>query len=231
MTGTPYSPSQLGVRPASQLSNQLLAGAFAWMGAGLLLTAAVAWVVSTNESLIIGISRLWLPLAFGQLGFAIVLQGAIRRLSPMVSLGLFFAFAAMLGLTTGVIVSLYTQESVAVAFLSASAMFGGAALYGYTTKRSLVGFGPALFMGMIGLIVASVVNLFLGSSPLGWAIALIGVVIFAIFTAYDVQKIVHGDYAAALGSIEKASILAAVHLYIDFVNLFLFLLRLLGSRR
>ena len=231
MNQYPSSPSQLGVRPAAQLSNQLLAGAFAWMGAGLLLTAGVAFAVQSNESLVIALGRLWLPLAIGQLALALVIQGAIARLSPMVALGLFFVFAALLGLTTGVIVSFYTTGSIATAFFSAAAMFGAAAFYGYTTKRSLVGLGPTLFMGMIGLIVASIVNIFLGSSPLGWAIALIGVVIFTIFTAYDVQKIVHGDYAAALGSMEKASILAAMHLYIDFVNLFLFLLRLLGTRR
>ena len=110
-------------------------------------------------------------------------------------------------------------------------MFGGAAIYGATTKRNLNSIGGFLFMGMIGILVASVVNVFLGSSPIGWVIALIGVVIFTVYTAYDVQKISYGDYAAALGSMEKASVFGAVHLYVDFINIFLFLLRIFGSRR
>jgi FtsH-binding integral membrane protein len=109
-------------------------------------------------------------------------------------------------------------------------MFGAAAIYGYTTKRSLTGLGGFLFMGVIGLIVASIVNVFLGSSTIGWVIALIGVIIFTVITAYDVQRIKYGDYITATGSIEKASVLGALHLYINFVNIFLFLLRLFGSR-
>jgi FtsH-binding integral membrane protein len=120
---------------------------------------------------------------------------------------------------------------VITSFLGASAMFGAAALYGATTKRNLNSIGGFLFMGMVGVLVASVVNLWLGSGPFGWAIALIGVVIFTVYTAYDVQKIGYGDYAAALGSVEKASVLGAIHLYINFINIFLFLLRLTGSRR
>jgi FtsH-binding integral membrane protein len=136
-----------------------------------------------------------------------------------------------MGLTVGVIVSLYKVQSVITAFLGASAMFGAAAIYGATTKRSLTSLGGFLFMGMIGLFVASIVNLVLGSSPLGWAIALIGVIVFTVYTAYDVQRISYGDYAASLGSVEKASVLGAIHLYINFVNIFLFLLRLTGGRR
>jgi FtsH-binding integral membrane protein len=128
-------------------------------------------------------------------------------------------------------VTLYTVQSVITSFLGASAMFGAAALYGATTKRNLNSIGGFLFMGMVGVLVASVVNLWLGSGPFGWAIALIGVVIFTVYTAYDVQKIGYGDYAAALGSVEKASVLGAIHLYINFINIFLFLLRLTGSRR
>jgi FtsH-binding integral membrane protein len=153
------------------------------------------------------------------------------RMSATLGLALFFVFAATMGFTVGVIVSLYDLPSVIRAFVAASAMFGAAAVYGATTKRSLNGLGGYLFMGMIGLLVASVVNLFLGSNPLGWAISLIGVIVFTVYTAYDVQRISYGDYAAALGSVEKASVLGAIHLYINFVNLFLFLLRLMGSRR
>ncbi|HLQ48415.1 MAG TPA: Bax inhibitor-1/YccA family protein, partial [Candidatus Dormibacteraeota bacterium] len=145
--------------------------------------------------------------------------------------GLFFVFAATMGVTVGVIVSFYTLPSVITSFFGASAMFGAAAIYGATTKRSLNSIGGFLFMGMIGLLVASVVNIWLASSAFGFVIALIGVLVFTVYTAYDVQKISYGDYAASLGSVEKASVLGAIHLYINFVNIFLFLLRLTGGRR
>jgi FtsH-binding integral membrane protein len=148
-----------------------------------------------------------------------------------VALGLFFVYAASLGLTVGLIVSAYTTASVATAFLSASAMFGGAALYGATTKRSLVGIGGFLSMAVLGLVVAIVVNVFLGSSTIGLIISIIGVVVFTALTAYNVQRIQAGDLVAQYGSVEKASVIGALSLYLDFINLFLFLLRIFGSRR
>jgi uncharacterized protein len=224
-------PSQLGVRPAPELANRFLAQSFGWMFAGLLLTTAIATVVATNPSLINAVARSWLVFILLQLGLGIGIQALMPRLSATLGLGLFFVFAATMGVTVGVIVSLYNTESVITSFFGASAMFGAAAIYGATTKRNLNSLGGFLFMGMIGLLVASVVNIWLGSSPFGWAIALIGVVIFTVYTAYDVQKISYGDYAASLGSVEKASVLGAIHLYINFVNIFLFLLRLTGGRR
>ncbi len=224
-------PSQLGVRPATELANQFLTQAFGWMFAGLLLTAGIAAVVTGQPDIIRAVGRYWFLIFFGQLGLSIAIQGLMPRISATTALALFFVFAASIGVTTGVIVSFYKVTSVVSAFLAASAMFGAAAVYGATTKRSLTSIGGFLFMGMIGLLVASIVNVFLGSSPIGWFIALIGVVIFTVYTAYDVQRISYGDYAALTGSVEKASVFGALHLYIDFINLFLFLLRLMGSRR
>ena len=224
-------PSQLGVRPAPELANRFLVQSFGWMFAGLLLTTAIATVVATNETLIDTVARSWLLFVFAQLGLGIGIQVLMPRLSATLGLGLFFVFAATMGVTVGVIVSLYKTESVITSFFGASAMFGAAAIYGATPKRSLNSIGGFLFMGMIGLLVASVVNIWLGSSAFGWIIALIGVVVFTVYTAYDVQKISYGDYAASLGSVEKASVLGAIHLYINFVNIFLFLLRLTGGRR
>jgi FtsH-binding integral membrane protein len=123
------------------------------------------------------------------------------------------------------------STAVASAFLSASAMFGAAAVYGAVTKQSLAKIGGILFMALIGLIVASVVNIFLGSSQLDWIISIAGVAIFTGLTAYDVQRITSGDYAAFTQSKEKASVLAALHLYLNFINLFLFMLRLFGGNR
>ncbi len=224
-------PSQLGVRPAPELSNTFLIQSFGWMFAGLLLTAGIAAVVSMNDSLITSVARSWWLFLIGQFVLGIGIQALIPRMSATLALGLFFVFAATMGLTVGVIVSLYKVESVITSFLGASAMFGAAAIYGATTKRNLNSLGGFLFMGMVGVLVASVVNIWLGNSVFGWVIALIGVVVFTVYTAYDVQKISYGDYAASLGSVEKASVLGAIHLYINFINIFLFLLRLTGGRR
>lgn len=224
-------PSQLGVRPAPELTNQFLIQSFGWMFAGLLLTAAIATVVSVNESLIEAVARQWFIFLIVQFGLGIGIQALMPRMSATLGLGLFFVFAATMGVTVGVIVSLYRVESVITSFLGASAMFGAAAIYGATTKRNLNSIGGFLFMGMVGVLVASVVNIWLGSGVFGWAIALVGVIVFTVYTAYDVQKIGYGDYAASLGSTEKASVLGAIHLYINFVNIFLFLLRLTGGRR
>ena len=224
------SPSQLGIRPAPALVQQLLIGAFGWMFAGLLLTAGVAYLVTTNTAFMTTVSSLWLPLLIGQFILAMAIQGAINKVSPTVSLGLFFVYAASMGLTIGVIVSYYTGASVAAAFVSAAGMFGAAALYGAVTKRNLSSLGGIAFIGIIGILIASVVNIFLASSAIGWVISLVGVALFTALTAWDVQKITRGDYAAFAGSQERASIIAALHLYLDFINIFLFLLRLMGNR-
>jgi FtsH-binding integral membrane protein len=224
------SPSQLGVRPTPALVQQLLVGAFSWMFAGLLLTAGVAYLVTTSPGVMRAVAGLWLPLVIGQLILAIVIQAAINKLSATASLALFFVYAASMGLTIGVIVSMYPGASVTAAFVSAAGMFGAAALFGAVTKRNLSSMSGILFVGLIGILVASVVNIFLGSSTISWIISIVGVVIFTGLTAWDVQKITRGDFAAATGSQEKASIIAALHLYLDFINIFLFMLRIMGSR-
>ena len=236
MSANPYTPSELGVRPAPALVQQLLVGAFGWMFAGLLLSAGVAYLVGTNETLLLTVAQWWLPLLIGQFVLVMVISAAINKLSATAALGLFFLYAATMGLTIGVIVwSVLQQEggvgAVASAFFSAAAMFGAAAFYGAVTKRELARMGGILFMALIGLIVASVVNLFLNAGPLNWIISIAGVVIFTGLTAYDVQRITRGEYAAFTQSREKASVLAALHLYLNFINLFLFLLRIFGGSR
>ena len=236
MSGMPYTPTQLGVRPAPALVQQLLIGAFGWMFAGLLLSAGVAYFVGSSEQMLAAVTQWWLLIIIGQLVLGIGIQAAINKVSPTVSLALFFAFAASMGLTIGVIVWSVMQQAggtqaVASAFLSASAMFGAAAVYGAVTKRDLSSMGGILFMGIIGLLVAMVVNIFLASDVIGWAISILGVGLFTALTAYDVQRISRGDYAAITGSPERASILAALHLYLNFINLFLFMLRIFGGNR
>jgi FtsH-binding integral membrane protein len=228
---TPATPTQGQAATTPGVQTAFLTQAFVWMFAGLILTAGVAALVQTNESLIEFARANFFLLFIGQLALVFVIGLGIGRLSATVALGLFFVYAASLGLTVGLIVSAYTSTSVATAFLSSAAMFGGAALYGATTKRSLVGLGPILGMALFGLIVAVVVNIFLPTGPLGLLISLVGVVLFTVLTAYDVQRIQTGSLVAAYGSVEKAAVIGALNLYLDFINLFLFLLRLLGSGR
>ena len=236
MTSNPLTPSQLGVRPAPALVQQLLVGAFGWMFAGLLLSAGVAYLVGTNVQLLQTVSQWWLLLIIAQFALVMVISAGIRKLSATAALGLFFIYAASMGLTLGVIVWTYLQTpggstAVASAFLSASAMFGAAAVYGGVTKRDLTKLGGILFMALIGLIVAMVVNIFLGSSQINFLISIVGVVIFTALTAWDVQRISRGELAAVTGSQEKGAVLAALSLYLDFINIFLFLLRLFGGNR
>ncbi len=226
-----YAPSALGVRPDARLASAFLTQAFVWMFAGLLVTAGVAAVVQSNDRLLEFALGNFFILIIAQLGLVLGISALINRMSATLALALFFVYAASLGITIGLIVTAYTGASVATAFLSASAMFGAAAIYGATTKRSLAGLGGILFMGIIGILVASVLNIFLGSSMISWAISVVGVVIFTALTAYDVQRIQAGDLAARTGSMEKAAVIGALHLYLDFINLFLFMLRLFGGSR
>jgi hypothetical protein len=235
MSGTPYTPAQLGVRPAPELVQKLLVGAFGWMFAGLLLSAGVAFLVGSSVSLMRTVMDVWLVIVIVQLVLGVGIQLAINKVSATVSLLLFFVYAASMGLTLGVIVWSVMQQAggvqaVASAFLSASGMFAGASIYGAVTKRNLAGMGGILVMLLFGIIIASVINLFLASSALNWIISIVGVLVFTGLTAWDVQKITNGTYAAWTGSMEKASIIAALHLYLNFINLFLFLLRIFGNR-
>ncbi|HXI46223.1 MAG TPA: Bax inhibitor-1/YccA family protein, partial [Candidatus Acidoferrales bacterium] len=191
---------------SAEATSSFLTHAFVWMFAGLLL--------------IIGILVLPMVISFG-----------LNRIGATAALGLFFVYAAGLGLLMGLIVQGYGSTSVVSAFLTSSGMFGGAALYGYTTKRSLASLGGILTMALIGLLVAMIVNIFLASTTVSWVLSLAGVVLFTVLTAYDVQRIAVGSLVAMTGSIEKAAVLGALRLYLDFVNLFLFMLRLFGGRR
>jgi hypothetical protein len=224
------TPSAVGVKPDARLSAAFLTQAFLWMFIGLLVTAGVAFVVQSNERLLAFAADSFFFLMIAQFGLVFAISLGIRKLSATAALGLFFVYAASLGLTIGLIVMAYTGTSVVTAFVSASAIFGSAAIYGAVTKRSLVGLGPILFMGLIGILVASLLNIFLANDALSWVISVIGVVIFTGLTAWDVQRIQNGDFAVATGSMEKGAVIAALALYLDFINIFLFLLRIFGGR-
>ena len=226
-------PSQVGVRPDARLSAGFLTQAFTWMFAGLMLTAGIAFVVQGTPQLLALGRTLFLPAIIVELGVVLGISMLINRISALVALGLFFAYAALNGLTLGLIVSLYTTGSVAAAFVSTAGMFGAAAIYGAVTGRSLATMGGYLRMALVGLLIAMVVNLFLGSTLVSYAISIAGVLLFVGLTAWDTQRIARGDLAVATGSMEKGAVIGALTLYLDFINLFLFLLRLFGggSRR
>ncbi len=212
------------------------------MSVGLLVTAGVAWAVGSNDALlsifrdpatlqpnILGWIAMFLPLimvfAFGAM---------INRLSAAGAQLFFYTFAAAMGLSISWIFAAFTGISIAQTFLVTSIAFAGLSLWGYTTKKDISGWGAFLIMGVIGLIVASIVNIFLGSPAIHFAISVLGVLIFAGLTAYDTQRI-KTDYiqhAQAMDQewLAKSAIMGALNLYLDFINLFMFLLQFLGNR-
>jgi hypothetical protein len=227
-----YGSGELGVRPAAALSVSFLTQAFVWMFLGLLLSAYIAFLVENNTYLAQNVLNLWLPVIIAEMVIGIGLQVAIRRINAMLGLGLFFIYAALNGLTFGVIIlAVNSAATVVEAFVTAAAMFGGAALYGAVTRRSLANMFGYLAMATWGLFVAILVNMFVGNGTLDMIISIVGVIIFTALTASTVQRISRGQFAAMTGSMEKASVIGALLLYLEFVNIFLFLLRLFGGGR
>jgi FtsH-binding integral membrane protein len=198
----------------------------------LLITTGVGVLVAgLPEATLARLFDFWLLIVIGQLAIAFVLGLAIKRISATAALLLFFVYAASMGLTVGLVLLLYTTASVAAVGLSAAAVFGAAAVYGAVTKRNLDTIGAYAFIALIGILVASLVNLFVGWQTLSFAISAIGVVVFTVLTAWDVQRIQRGDFAAFTESMEKGAVMGAFALYLDFINLFFMLLRLFGDRR
>ncbi len=231
-SGRYAAPSQVGVRPDARLAQAFLTQSFFWMFLGLLVTTGVGFLLSSvPQETLLKYAWLALPLLLVQLGVAFGLTLAIQKISATVGLLLFFVYAAITGVTLGFVLLTYELGSIVAAGSSAAAVFGAAAIYGTVTKRDLSGLGPYLFMGLIGVIVASVVNMFIGWDWLSFGISILGVVVFTGLTAYDVQKIQRGDIAAWTGSMEKGAVMGAFKLYLDFINLFFMLLRLFGSSR
>jgi hypothetical protein len=205
-----------------------------YMCLGLGVTGAVALFTVSSETLMQALFTT--PLAwvvmFSPLAFVLVLSFGINRLSVGATQALFWAFAVVMGLSMSTIFVVYTGASIARVFFITAAAFAGLSLYGYTTKRSLSGFGSFMVMGLIGLLIAMVVNLFLASSALQFAISVLGVLIFAGLTAWDTQRL-KLMYVASDGTViaEKKAVMGALTLYLDFINLFYFLLMLMGGRR
>ena len=205
------------------------------MFAGLAVTGIVAGLIGSNDQLLTDITEnpvILIVVIAAQLGLVIAISAGINRMSPSLALSLFFVYAGTVGITFALVFELYTAQSIFTTFLVTSAMFGGVALYGYVTKRDLSTMGTVLFMALFGLIAASIVNLFVANEALYWVTTYAGVLIFAGLTAYDMQKIKGYAQAGLEGDAEqRASIMGALALYLDFINLFLFLLRIFGQQR
>ncbi|GGD10713.1 MULTISPECIES: Bax inhibitor-1/YccA family protein [Franconibacter] len=224
------------VQPRAGLQT-FMAQVYGWMTCGLLLTAFVAWYAANTPAVMMYVfsSRItFFGLIIAQLAVVFVLSGLVHKLSPAVATALFMLYSALTGLTLASIFLVYTYASIASTFVVTAGMFGAMSLYGYTTKRDLSGFGNMLFMALIGILIASLVNFWLKSTALMWAVTYIGVIVFVGLTAYDTQKLKNLGAEIDVndrGHLRKYSILGALTLYLDFINLFLMLLRIFGNRR
>jgi hypothetical protein len=220
------------------LVNEFVRSVYNWMAVGLGLTGVVAWYVSSSPAaiqMVFGNRMLFFALIIVQLGMVFSLSGMISKMSAGTATGLFMIYSALNGVTLSFIFLVYTQTSIVSTFFVCAGTFLACSVYGWTTKRDLTSFGGFLMMGLIGIIIASLVNLFIRSSGLSMMISYIGVFVFVGLTAYDTQKIKHlamtqpGDLEA--GVARKGAILGALSLYLDFINLFLMLLRIFGQTR
>src|ERR1700747_105091 len=202
------------------------------MAAGVALTALVAWVTYQLTGPALLQSPLMWIFILAPLALVFFLSARINTLSATTARALFFVYAALVGVSLSILFHIYTSSSITRVFFITAATFGALSIFGYTTRRDLSGFGTFLFMGLIGIIVASLVNLFLRSTELDWLISIIGVGVFAGLTAYDTQRI-KAMYDGADDEISagRKSIMAALSLYLNFINLFMMLLRLAGGRR
>ncbi|HUI17383.1 MAG TPA: Bax inhibitor-1/YccA family protein [Alphaproteobacteria bacterium] len=205
-----------------------------YMASGLALTGIVAFLVSQSPQAmhaIFGTPLYWL-VVFAPLGLVFFLSARITRMQPTTAQALYWVYAAAMGLSMSFIFVAYTGDSIARVFFISAGSFAGLSLYGYTTKRDLSAFASFLMVGLIGIILASVVNLFLHSTGLQFAVSVIGVLVFAGLTAYDTQSIKELYFAGDdAGVATRKSIMGALRLYLDFLNLFLMLLQLFGNQR
>jgi uncharacterized protein len=220
---------QTNYRTISVAQPGVMRGVYGWMTGGLALTAFVSLLTVSSPALlqaIFGNRMLFYALIFGELALVVGLSGAINRISAATASVLFLAYAALNGVTLSAVFVAYTSASLTSTFMVTSAMFGAMSLFGYLTKSDLTGWGSFLFMGLIGIVIASFVNIFLHNSMIHWVASVCGVIVFTGLTAYDTQRISRMGSAGG-----KGAILGALTLYLDFINMFLIMLRLTGDRR
>ena len=217
--------------------NSFIRSVYNWMAIGLGLTALVAFYVASNESLIrlvFGNPLIFFGLIIAELILVFSISARIQKMQASTATGLFIGYAALNGVTLSFIFLAYTSASIVSTFFVCALTFLACSVYGMTTKKDLTSLGGFMFMGLIGIIIASLVNLFIRSSAMTMIISYIGVIVFVGLTAYDTQKLktmaVTQPAGIEAGVVRKGAILGALSLYLDFINLFLMLLRILGNR-
>jgi uncharacterized protein len=204
---------------------------YGWMFAGLLTTGVVALLAASSQQAVMMVAQFRWVFLIAQLGLVFALSGLAPRLSAPVAGALFLVYSVLTGLTFSVLFYVYTGGSIANAFLMSAGTFGAMSVFGAVTKKDLSGWGTFLFMGLIGVVIASVVQIFVQNSMLNFVLGCAGVVLFAGLAAYDTQKLREMHAAVGYKSATSASINGALVLYLDFINLFISLLRLFGDRR
>jgi FtsH-binding integral membrane protein len=227
--GSPTAVSDAAIRITG-----FLRVVYGWMAVGLTLTAIVAWMVAGSDTLVYTIASnrlLYWGIFAAQLGVVIFLSARVQKLSPGTAAALFLGYSALTGLTMAFVLRVYTGESVATTFFVTAGTFGALALYGTVTSRSLSGMGQFLFMGLVGIVIASVVGIFWQNDGLQFVIAFCGVILFTLLTAYDAQQLKAIALSVPESQAGSYAIVGALRLYLDFINLFLYLLRFLGGRR
>ncbi len=211
-----------------------LSKVYGWMFLGLLVTAGTAVVVASSpaliETLILNRGLFWI-MVLAQLGLVLYLSVRVEKIAPATAAILFLVYSAMVGVTSSTIFLIYTGASIVSAFVMAAGMFGAMALFGSFTKRSLAGVGQFMFMGLIGIIIASIVNIFWFNDALNFVISVIGVLVFTGLTAWDAQRLKQMAVSLPDGRVGSYAVVGALSLYLDFINLFFFILRLMGGRR
>jgi len=230
---TPSAPVAGAYETADRVS-AFLRAVYGWMCAGLAITAVTALAIASSPGIVVAIASnrlLFFGLVIVQLGSVWVLSARVQRMAASTASMLFVAYSILTGVTISFVLLAYTGESVATTFLVTAGMFGALAAYGTVTRRSLEGMGQFLFMGLIGVVLASVVGMFWHSDALQFVITFIGVIVFTGLSAYDAQRLKAMALAMPNGQTGSYAVVGALTLYLDFINLFLFLLRLLGGRR
>ena len=217
--------------------NTFIRSVYNWMAIGLGLTGFVAFYVSNSEAimrLIFGNQLIFFGLIIGELALVFTISARVHKMQASTATSLFVLYAALNGITLSAIFLIYTRASITSTFFICAATFIASSIFGMTTKRDLTSMGQFMFMGLIGIVIASVVNLFMRSSGISMIVSYIGVIVFVGLTAYDTQKLrtMALSQPAGIdgGTLRKGAILGALTLYLDFINLFLMLLRILGSR-
>lgn len=230
------TPGTAFTRPyaADERVTTFLRSVYGWMALGLAITAVVAFFVAASPAIVFTIARnrpLFWGLMLAQLGIVFWLSARVSSMAPATASVLFMLYSALTGLTMAFVLLAFTGESVATTFMVTSGTFGALAAYGTVTKRSLAGWGQFLFMGLIGVVIASVVGMFWQNDAFQFVLSFIGVIVFTGLTAYDAQRLKAMALATPGGPSGSYAIVGALTLYLDFINLFLMLLRLTGSRR